>query len=57
VAELDAEPTDTELGGALRELDREPRPVAPNEAAASVQATAKRLDDAIRELKSPELAC
>jgi hypothetical protein len=53
VAELDAEPTDTELSGALRELDREPRPVAPNEAAASVQATAKRLYDAIRELKSP----
>jgi hypothetical protein len=53
VAVVEAEPTDTELRGALRYLDREPRPVTPKEAAASVQITADRLDDAIRELKSP----
>jgi glycosyltransferase involved in cell wall biosynthesis len=50
VVELDAEPTDKELRGAL---DREPRPVTPKDAIASVQAVADRLYDAIRELKSP----
>jgi glycosyltransferase involved in cell wall biosynthesis len=52
MAELDAEPTDTELRGALQALDREPRPVTPNEATASVQATAQGLYDAILQLKS-----
>ena len=52
VAAVDAEPTDAELRGALRELDREPRPVAPEEATASVQAAAERLYDAIRGLES-----
>ncbi len=52
VVELDAELTDTELRDALRALNRELRPVAPEEAAASVQAAADRLYDAIRELKS-----
>ena len=51
VAELDAEPTDTELRAALRELDREPRPITPKEATASVQAAAQRLYEAIRALK------
>ena len=51
-SELDAEPTDTELRSALRALDREPRPISPEEAAASVQAAADRLYDAIRDLKS-----
>jgi glycosyltransferase involved in cell wall biosynthesis len=52
VIELDAEPTDAELRDALLELDREPRPVTPKEAAASVQAAVDRLEDAIRELRS-----
>lgn len=52
VVELDAEPTDTELHVALQEPDRESRPITPKDATASLQTTADRLYDEIRELKS-----